>query len=480
MKLLLVWMDIRSGSVLNPHHGLAWLAGSMKDGGHEVRCVHIREECGVDILEEQLKSYNPDCVGFSFVTNQREYIDSFTKRVRGTFDGLIIAGGMHPTLAPDDALKCKDIDGICVGEGEAALVALGSAIDKGESYLDIPSFRWRLKEDSEETIKTNCVDSFQRDISTLPFPDYSIFDMDKVINHGAVAGYMPVMISRGCPYVCTYCGNKALKDIYPKGTGFFRMMTPEQSIDFLLHIMERFPVKGFNFADDLFVSNYKSFSKFAKLYVEKINLPYVCNARVEILNKKEIALLLKESGCRQVSFGIESGDEEYRKTHLKRNYTNEQILTAARLLHEVGLPFSSYNIMGFPFETKEQMEQTVEINRLMRPDSGMIFFFYPYPGTELYDLCEANDLLNYEEMAKVDSFMERPVIKLTNCSDEDCIKANRRLFLYFKTKKAAKLLNIDSALFDRCLFRAMLIVPKLFLAFGRGKFVPSILKRQSI
>ena len=92
-----------------------------------------------------------------------------------------------------------------------------------------------------------------------------------------------------------------------------------------------------------------------------------------MLKNREIALMLKESGCKQVSFGIESGDEEYRKTFLKRNYSNLQILTAAELLHEVGIPFSSYNIMGFPFETIKQMEES--LSRYLREHEQNLFHF---------------------------------------------------------------------------------------------------------
>ena len=254
-------------------------------------------------------------------------------------------------------------------------------------------------------------------------------------------------------------------------------MEPEQAINLLLYIKERFSIKGFHFADDLFVWHVKWFSEFTKGYIKKINLPYVCNARVEMLKSREIAIMLKESGCKQVSFGIESGDEEYRRTFLKRNYSNQQILTATELLNEVSIPFSSYNIMGFPFETKEQMEKTVEINKSIRSTSGMVFFFYPYPGTELHKMCIDNNLLRPKKMSKVDGFMERPVIKLTHCTEQDCINMHRKLFLYFKARQAARLLKINSTVFDNLLHTIMLLAPKLFIYMGKEKYVPNFLKK---
>jgi radical SAM superfamily enzyme YgiQ (UPF0313 family) len=463
--------------MLNPHHGLAWIAGHMKSNGHDVRCAHIRQEEEVKYLKQEIKNYSPDCIGFSLVTNQRQYLDTFVNTCREDFKGLIVVGGVHATLAPEDTLKCESIDGVCIGEGERSMVSLAEHIDKNKPYHFVPSFRWRNRSGSKDSFINNCVGSFESDISRLSYPDYSIFNMDLIIKENSMAGYMPIMISRGCPFVCTYCCNKAIKDVYPERHEYFRILAPGQAINLLRYLKERFAIKGFNFADDFLICNVNWFSKFTKKYVDKIKLPYVCNSRVEILQNKEIAVMLKESACKQVSFGIESGDEDYRKTFLKRNYSNRQILTASKLLHEVGIPFSTYNIMGFPFETKEQMEKTVKINKSVRPHSGMVFFFYPYPGTELYKMCVENNLLRPERMSKVGGFMERPVIKLTNCREQDCVKTHRKLFLYFKSRKAARLFQIDSSGFDNILYTVMRLAPKLFIYMARGKFVPNFLKR---
>jgi anaerobic magnesium-protoporphyrin IX monomethyl ester cyclase len=475
MKLLLVWLDIRHNAVLNPHHGLAWLAGYMKNEGHIVKCLYIQNKVAdMDRFIDEIESYQPDCVGFSLTTNQRQYLDEFVNACRQKFTGLIVVGGTHATLAPEDTLKCKNVDGVCIGEGERAMALLGERLDNNKSYYDIPSFRWRVREDANAGFVDNGVEMFEKDLSKLPYPDYSIFDMKRIILKGAVSGYMPVMISRGCPYICTYCSNKAIKSVYQKSVGYFRILEPRQAIELLKFFKESFSIRGFNFADDLLICNVKWFSEFTKLYIDEINLPYVCNSRIEMLQTREIAVMLKESGCRQLSFGLESGDEQYRREMLKRNYSNEQIITAAHILHEVGVPFSSYNIMGLPFETKEQMEKTLAINISIRPESGMVFFFYPYPGTELHKLCLGKGLMQSEKINTIDSFMEMPVIEFVNCSENSCRKIKQKLFLYFKTRKLATYLGINSRLFDAIVYRIMCFAPKFFIFVGKGKFLRGI------
>lgn len=477
MKLLLVWLDIRHNAVLNPHHGLAWLSGYMKNEGHIVKCLYIQNKASdMDRFIDEIESYQPDCVGFSLTTNQRQYLDEFVNACKQRFAGPIVVGGAHATLAPEDTLKCENVDGVCIGEGERAMAMLGERLDNNKSYHDIPSFRWRVRDGGNAEFVDNGVEMFERDLSKFPYPDYSVFDMERIISEGAISGYMPVMISRGCPYICTYCSNKAIRSVYEKSVGYFRILEPRQAIELLKFFKENFHIRGFNFADDLLICNVKWFTEFTKLYIDEINLPYVCNSRIEMLQTREIAVMLKESGCRQLSFGLESGDEQYRREMLNRNYSNKHIITAARLLHEVGVSFSSYNIMGLPFETKEQMEKTLAINILIRPDSGMVSFFYPYPGTELHRLCVEKKLIQPAKINKIGSIMEKPVIKFVNCSEQDCLKLRQKLFLYFKTRKLIRLFRINSICFESMLYKIMCLVPNFFTCFGKGKFIPVFLK----
>jgi len=479
MKLLLAWLDIRRNAVLNPHHGLAWMAGYLKNSGHSVKCIHIQNKDDVGCLVNEVEEYQPDCVGFSLTTNQRKYLDECVDACRREFTGPIVVGGVHATVAPEDTLQCEKVDGVCIGEGEKAMALLGRRIDNKEAYYDIPSFRWRVRDDVQADVVDNGVELFEEDISRLPYPDYSVFDMERIISDGAIPGYMPVMISRGCPYMCTYCSNKAIRNVYPKSSGYFRILGPREAIELLKSLKDTFSIKGFNFGDDLLICNVKWFGEFSKLYSDEIGLPYVCNSRIEMLQTREIAVMLKESGCRQLSFGLESGDEQYRKEMLKRSYSNEQIVKAASLLHDVGVPFSSYNIMGLPFETKEQMEKTLAINIAIRPDSGMVSFFYPYPGTELHRLCVEKGLMRPAKVDEADGMMEQPVIEFVNCDEEDCLGMRQKLFLYFKTRKLAGVLRINSARFDSILYGIMCLAPNFFSRFGKGRFIPAFLKRRS-
>ena len=153
----------------------------MKSNGHDVRCAHIRKKEELKYLKQELKSYLPDCVGISLVTNQRQYLDTIVDACREKFKGLIIVGGVHATLAPEDTMKCEGIDGVCIGEGERPLAVLADHLDNNKPYYAVPSFRWRNKKVGGDNFISNCVNSFERDISKLSYPDYSIFNVDLII-----------------------------------------------------------------------------------------------------------------------------------------------------------------------------------------------------------------------------------------------------------------------------------------------------------
>ena len=462
MKLLFIWLDISETGRASFNHGIAGLAGYLKERGHNVGCISIRRVGEIESLLEVVEKECPDGIAFSIVTNQRKYLDVCAKAVRKGFRGLMIAGGVHATLNPDDVLDCEEIDGVCIGEGEIPLSILAECHDSNQEYLSVPCFWWRKDRGSSiEKIIRNDVCRYVTDASDFPFPDYSIFNVEEILR--STSGFFDIMISRGCPYSCTYCCNKCIRAVYHDKKHYFRIHPPAKAIDILVHYIHKYPsIKGFNFADDLLVWNKEWFLTFAEKYREGIGLPFTCNCRFELVDE-EIARALSESGCAQVNLGLESGDEDLRGRLLKRRYTNRQIIKCAEILHESNIPFFTYNIFGFPFETKEQMQETVAINKAIRPSSGCAFFFYPFPKTELFNICVENDLLLKKSMFSVDGYCEKPVIKLSNCEESDCVSLQRELSLYFAARRLSRLSRIDSERFEAAVLKILLLQPSFFM-----------------
>lgn len=464
MKIHFIWLDLGATLRSSTHHGLASMAGHLGNVGHDVTLSHIRSEDDVARLADNIGDFSPDIIGISLVTNQQRYLDNTVRKLRSRYRGVIVCGGVHPTLAPEDTLMCEGVDGVVLGEGEYPLADLAKKMERGEPPHSEPSVRWR-ENGASVSGSGGCAPPFERDIANYSIPDYSIFDIESKMEE--ISGYMAVMISRGCPYQCAYCVNHAIKNCYPSGRGYFRILDPDIAVERLVALKERFGVEGFIFEDDLLLWNHKWFSDFSEAYAKNVGIPYTCTSRFNLITNREVVTQLKESGCKRVRLGLECGDEEYRKNVLKRGYSNDQVFKTAELLHESKMPFYTYNMVGLPFETKEQMEQTLALNQAIRPTSGHVFFFFPYPGTELYDLCKQNGLLEPENIEELSDNMEKPAIKLPNCTDEDCVKIYQKLSIYLLVRRLTKMAKIDWAPLDSALSGTLMIAPDYVLNMTR-------------
>jgi len=163
-------------------------------------------------------------------------------------------------------------------------------------------------------------------------------------------------------------------------------------VDELIRLRDRYNVGYFEFWDELFLSNLLYDPASSEIYKEQIGLPFSINSRVEVMGDK-FCREAAEAGCHTIWFGIESGDEEFRSSMLGRKMTNQQVIDAAENCKRHGINRLTFNIVGMPLETADNMRKTLELNRLIAPE---FFFFFPYiplRGTPLYDVAKREGLL---------------------------------------------------------------------------------------
>jgi len=97
---------------------------------------------------------------------------------------------------------------------------------------------------------------------------------------------------------------------------------------------------------------------------------------------------LKDAGCNLVMMGVENGDEYIRNEVLNKGVSDEQIIQAAEAIKKVGIKLWTFNMVGVPYETSETIEKTIQLNKKIKPDVVFVSVFYPFPGTELGELCK--------------------------------------------------------------------------------------------
>jgi radical SAM superfamily enzyme YgiQ (UPF0313 family) len=138
-------------------------------------------------------------------------------------------------------------------------------------------------------------------------------------------------------------------------------------------------------ADTFFSWKEGEFEQFAEIY-EEIKLPFWCQTRVETVTYDRFKRL-KDIGCARISFGLEHGNEKFRKEVVKRPYSNDILIENLKTVNRVGIPFSVNNIIGFPHETYDLVFDTIEVNRHIDAADRNAYAFTPFSGTPLRDEC---------------------------------------------------------------------------------------------
>lgn len=385
MHVLLVYNDINvKGGARSYHFGLGILASVLKEKGHSVKLFYNYDKFRLREFIDTINVFKPEIVGFTSDFTQFPYVQVMCKAIRGK-GVFTVAGGPHPSLYPQCLSDTEGLDAICRGEGEGAITDLVNRLEKREDVIGIKNL-WVKKEGQ---IIRNPYRPFIQDLDALPFGDREIFDYQDVIDSDFDRAIF--MLSRGCPYNCTYCGSPAMGKL--QEGRYVRFRSVDNGLLEIKQVMARYKVKTLFFADDVFTIDKRYVEEFSQKYKREIGLPFEVTTRVES-STLEMFKQLKDAGCWRVAIGIESGNEWFREKYLNRKMKNSQIIKAFSDAREAGLVTKSYNIVGFPFETKELFNDTVKINAEINPDTHVCYIFNPYPGTRLFDMCVENNFLD--------------------------------------------------------------------------------------
>jgi len=341
-----------------------------------------------DVFEDlnlKIKEFKPDLIAVTATDCTFSLTIDLLKSIK-QHKILTILGGVFATFAPEKALSYPEIDIVCIGEGEKAIVELCNRLNKKESYLDIPNL-WIKRKDG--TIKKNPLGP-ALNIDTLPPLDLSIFEEERLYRMmgGKMYKMLPVETHRGCPYTCTYCGSPTQNKMYWDQTHsrFYRKKSIDEVKKIVYYYMDKWKAEYFFFWADTFLAySDEEIDEFCEMY-EKVKIPFYAQGRPESINDHKIKRL-KEVGLNRVGVGIEHGNEEFRKKVLKRSYSNKQAIESMSILRKNEVSFSLNNIIGLPEETPELAMETVELNRKIKGFAdASCSIFQPYYGTHLRDL----------------------------------------------------------------------------------------------
>ncbi|MHB8089611.1 MAG: B12-binding domain-containing radical SAM protein, partial [Anaerolineaceae bacterium] len=382
---------------------------SLDERGIKLRISNVFED-----FVGTVNQYKPDLIAVSCNEVTVSLAIDLMEKVKDS-KSLKLFGGVFPTFAPEETLNNDFIDIACVGEGEGFIIELISKLMAGESIIDIKNLAY--KEDGKVVIN-----SLRQpiDLENLPIPDFDIFEENRFYRpmDGKVWKLFPIETSRGCLYNCSFCNSPYQRKLYEKYgyKNYFRKKSVDRIREEIENVVQKHKAEYIYFlSDTLLVMKNDEFEQFCAMY-EKYKLPFWCQNRPEMITTERVKRL-KNIGCHRMSIGVEHGNEEFRKNVLRKPTKNSKIIKAFEILAECGIPATINNIIGFPYETRKLIWDTINLNRLVKFDTSNANAFTPFRGTELYDLCVKEGYL--KEGTYVNCITKGSVLSMPQLSQEE-------------------------------------------------------------
>jgi len=419
--------------------GISYLISILKEKGHEVDLFETTfsdfnysdfnisgkmDENGRSIIrdfKEKVEAVNPDLIGVSCTS----LCLNFAIEMIGSLEGRpkTIFGGVGATIGSEDLIKNDCVDFLCSGFGEECLPKLMANLENKKEFNDVPNLIYMK---NGKVIKNNFLQNI--DLSNLPIPDWSLFDerhFERIFK-GEVKRWGNFQLSRGCPFNCAYCVN----NYYHKELGMGVYMVPvEKVITEMKLLSKKYRLDIIRIFDECFgFGDLTDMREFARLYKNEVRLPTIIETRPEAINEDTIQIL-KDINCISVSIGVETGNEKQREEMLNRHVSNERIKKAFRLLNNAGIRTSSYNIIGFPGDTRGKIFETIKLNRFCKPNFINVFLFCPFPKTQLRAYCLEHNFLDTKEIV---DYGKKSVIKNDALSKEELYGLFRTFKYYVK------------------------------------------------
>jgi len=365
----------------NPPLGLLYLAGYLKKKGrHQVFGLDAQvESLGYnDEFKQRIKEINPDAVGITAMTFTlidvlktidliKEVEEKLNKKI------IIILGGPHAHLFPQETIKLKNVDFLIKGEGEVSFFYLLEALEGRGQLKDIKGLVYQ----KEGEIIDNPVGDFIENLDELPFPDRKLLPIKKY--HSILGGSRVVttmFTSRGCPYHCAFCDRPHLGKK-------FRARSAKNIVNEMEECL-KLGIEEILIYDDTFTVNRKRvFDICDEIIKRDLKLVWDIRARVDTVDEKMLRKL-KQAGCQRIHFGIEAGTEKILKVLNKGLHLN-QIEEIFRLAKKIGFKTLAYFMIGAPTETREDVLETIKFAKKINPDYAHIAILTPYPATKIYE-----------------------------------------------------------------------------------------------
>jgi len=410
--------------------GLGYIAAVLKKTGNEVRLlVSPNESDFINLVISSIEDFGPDIIGLTSMTSNYSNAVNIAREIKKRLKIPIMIGGTHVSSYRDKILKeQKEFDYIICGEGEDTAAELVESLSN--NIKDLPHIKgliWR----SNGKVVTNIMRPLETDLDRIPFPARGLVDIDQFSTHSHIPGgrSSTIITSRGCPFLCIFCSAHLIDG------HSVRVHSVDYVLDEIEVLINKYNVKYIFIQDDTFTFKKKRAEEICCEIIKRgLKIRFGCFSRAEVMDES-FAKLLKKAGCTNVTFGVESGSETVLKK-IKKGTTIERAKTAIQACNKVNLQTTASFVMGFPFDTVETMQQTINFALELNPTLAAFNPLVPFPGSDIFneDIHAPKTVDGWKKYITVDV---PPFSFVKGLTPEDIYKiaqrANRRF--YFRPKQ---------------------------------------------
>ena len=415
--------DIEGSATISirPPNNLGYMASVLRLIGITPLIRDYPVEKDKDFITD-LKAFNPDMLIMSITTATIEKDLEYFKIAKDVKKDIItVAEGAHFITAPLSSFN-KEVynfmDFAIYGESEGIVDKLVDALNNN---LNVSYVKGLIFKENNRWIKTP-PSPFIEDLDSLPFPARDLMRNELYINPDTGNPIATIQTSRGCPAKCIYC-------LTPIVSGSkVRKRSAKNIVDEIEECINKYNIKEFFFRADTFTIDNEWVVSVCKETIKRdLKISWVANSRVKPLSEDAL-LWMKKAGCYLVAFGIESGSNRSLKL-MKKGATVSDAIRAVNMAKRVGLKTYCFFMLGFPWEKREDIEETIRFSKKIPCDFAEFHIATPYYGTELFEMVKNEGLIDKEIVGY--NYFTNPAVGTKYLSRDELIHLRRKALLSF-------------------------------------------------
>jgi len=423
-----------------PPIGLGYLSHAVKKarGDQTLIIEGLKSGLSEAAILERTAAFNPDVIGITIKSFEASQATSLVSLLKDTWRNIsVILGGPHVTTVGPSLLDTVRADYLVLGEGEDTLVELLDSMEGKRDINSVKGVAWR----NGDKIVFNGSRPYIEDLDRLEV-DWEAIGPENYFGRIHREGFsvipsshrrVPIFTSRGCPYGCTYCHN-----IFGKK---YRTFDTGRIIDQMIDLRDQYNVREFEIHDDNFNLNINRAKGFMKEVIEKklgCALSFPNGLRADLMDEELLDLMVM-AGTYYIFYAIESASPRIQKL-VNKNLDLDRAKEIVNLTASRRIVTGTYNILGFPTETEEEMAMTVNYVTSLKHHFASFFYLTPFPGTEI---AEADPHISVKVREIGFDMYTGLKINLSSVPDEVLMKMRRTAYrkFYFSPVRAARILR---------------------------------------